>query len=221
MTDVNRGSLELPSLIALAAEAAGARISVAIPAIVKSYDPETRTCVAQPVTRHPIETLDGDVTHEEWAPIPNVPVVFPGAASLTIYFALAAGDVVELVFQDFSIAQWRGTGKVSDAGDLHAHSPSYPVAIPFYRPNGKGGTDASDESIGKPGGLRLHFKDGTIEAGAGSDFVAMAAKVDARISAIETYLTALTLPVSGATAGPPAVPYTPGAPTASTNLKAE
>ena len=205
---------ELDQLIAAAIDSAVANLHVALPGKVTAYDAATRTCTVQPTVRKPVLDENDALSFEEFPPIPNVPVVFPGAASLTVYFALAPGDVVALVWQDYSPAQWRKTGAVSDAGDVHAHGPSYPVAFPWYRPNGGPGSEP-DESIGKPGGLRLHFKAGAIEVGRGGDFVALKSAVDAIQQALDTHVH----PTGVGPSGPVASPIGPQA--SSSNLKAD
>jgi hypothetical protein len=110
-------------------------------------------------------------------------VGFRGAASLSEVFPLAADDVVVLVFQDYSIATWRARGIVSDPPDVRHHGPSYPVAVPWYRPAGGPGDD-SRASIGKPGGLRVYFEDDAVEVGDGTGFAAMASPVKARFDAL-------------------------------------
>lgn len=219
---------EFSELIAAAVEARVAEARVTLPGKVLSYDAGTRTCKVQPLVKKPVEGADGVITFEAFAPIDNVPVVFPGAASLSLYFALASGDIVQLVFNDFSPAIWRQTGNMGDAQDIQAHGPSYPVALPYYRPGGKGGSEP-DESIGKPNGLRLHFHDAAIAAGEGSAFVANATLVDAALNALKAAISAAAtaegmagglggmtaLSTALATAWPPP----PG--TASTNLKAD
>lgn len=205
---------ELDQLIAAAIDSDRANLHVMVPAVVKSYDAATRTVTAQPVVKRPVETLDGAVVHEDFPPIQNVPVVFPGGASLSLYFALAAGDAVVLVFADYSFAGWRSTGKPQGAGDAHPHGPSYPVALPWYRPNGAAGAEA-DESIGKPDGLRVHFGSDEVSIGNGSDFVALKSAVDALQVAVDTHVH----PTGVGPSGPNSSPIGPQA--SSTNLKAD
>jgi hypothetical protein len=212
---------ELAELMRAAAENALTHVHVSVPGVVKSYDAATRTCTVQPLITKPLATESGAIVYERFEAVQNVPVLFRGSAAFSEHFTLAAGDTVELLFQDFSIAQWRARGEVSDPADIRQHGPSYPVAIPWYRPAGAPGELDPAESMGKPGGLRLHFGTSAIGAGDQSDFVAMAAKTEARLTAIENFLNTLVLPVSGASAGPPGTPLTPGDAVASTNLKAD
>lgn len=223
MTD--RASPDIESLIVAAIESYIDGVHVSLPGIVVSYDSAKQTATVQPAVKRPIMNEDDQLVYEEYAPITNVPVEFPGAASLSFHWALAKGDSVVLLWQDFSIATWRKTGKVSEAGDVRKHGPSYPVARPWMRPSGGPGPD-TDESIGVPGGLRIHFTSSAVKVGTGADFVAMAQKVDARIQALETFVASHThpyvdTPIGAAVTAPPAPGPTPGTSTASSNLKAD
>lgn len=224
MSGRDGATLEWSELISEAIESRLLNVRVALPGIVIKYDAAKQVAEVQPAVRRPVPREDGSIFQEPWPAIPNVPVLFAGAASYSEHFPLAAGDIVDLVFQDFSIAAWRQSGRVSDALDTEHHGPSYPIAIPWYRPAGGPGADTDGPSAGRPGGLRVYYGASTVDVGkgAGLDAVAMAAKTNARLDALETALIGLVLPVSGSSAGPPAVPpVTPGASVASTNLRAK
>jgi hypothetical protein len=227
----DRASPDIEHLITSAIESYVDNVHVSLPGIVVSYDAAKQTATVKPAVKRPVMNEDDQIVYEEYAPISNVPVQFPGAASLSFHFALAAGDTVKLVWQDFSIATWRKTGKVSEAGDTRKHGPSYPIAEPWMRPNGGPGPD-TDESIGKPGGLRLVFTDTAVAVGTGTDFVAMALKVDAGFAALQatlatfagTQATASTGPLAALQPGYSALATAiavPVPPTASSNLKAD
>jgi len=179
----------LPELIRRAIESRIMDLHVAMPGIVVDYDPATKTATVKPALRRAIYTQDDDRTAEDIPPIPNVPVVFPGAAALDLHFNLAAGDTVLMVFNQWSPTEWRTSGAVATPGDMRLHGLGYPVALAGYRHNQNAAPD-TDESIGKPGGLRLHFKTDTIEAGAGDDFVSLAAKVDHNFDQLKTAFAA-------------------------------
>ncbi len=225
------GTPELVALYRAAAEDAISHVCVSTPGIVQSYDAATKTCTVQPAVKRPLFTQSGAVVYEDFAPVQNVPVCFEGGASFSQTFTLAKGDSVLLVFQDFSIAGWRARGEVSEPGDVRHHGPGYPVAVPFYRPAGGPGENDPGDSMGKPGGLRLHFQTGHIGAGGQSDFVAMAAKVDLALSQLNAILTTLAGTLAGATveaacatAGTAlgtALGAWPAGSVASTNLKAD
>ncbi len=223
MTD--RADPSWSTVVAEALDAHSAQAWVCCPAIVTAYDAATKTCTARPVTRRPILTEEGAVVHEETKPIQNIPVAFFGGADFSITFEPQSGDTVLLVFQDYSPAGWRGGGQVSDAGDLRAHGPSYPVAYPWHRPGGAPGPDAS-ASVGKPGGLRLNFGASAISAGGGSDFVALAGLVSGVFDALKQAVDSAAQTETGASGvgGMAALASALSAwptPVASSNLKAD
>lgn len=219
-----RGNPEPEELIAAGIASALLNVRVAGIGIVKSYDAAKQTCSVEPAIRRPIETDEGDLKQEADSIIQNVMVAHFGSAALSVHTNLASGDTVLLVYLDYSPALWRSRGAVSDTPDTHKHSPSYPVAIPFLRPSGGPGPD-TDESLGIPAGMRLHFESAFVRVGPATpgtvDFVAMAAKVNARLDALELQVT---LPHTCAAPGSPSVPppFTPGGgDVSSSTLKAE
>lgn len=188
--------------------------------IVRAYDATTNTCTVQPAIRRPLLTEDGELVQEEPPPVQNVMVAQCGGAALSSNVPLAAGDAVLLVYLDHSPALWRRRGDVSDTPDAHQSGPSYPVALPFFRPGGAGGPD-TDASIGVPDGVRIHFTVEHVAVGDGADAVALAGPTNARLDALEAQVT---LPHTSAEAGSPTVPppFTPGGSDVSAgNLKAD
>jgi hypothetical protein len=185
-----------PSTIEAALASWQLNLRVAGLAKVTAYDASARTCKALPLVRRPVETELGELVYEDQPEVQNVMVHAFGGGQLTLTTPLQSGDVALLVYLDFSPALWRKNGAVSDPPDAQQNGPSYPVAIPFYRPGGQAGED-SDASIGKPGGLRLHFGASTIDAGNGADFVAMSTKVSADLAALQAMLAAFFSAMAG------------------------
>lgn len=214
MTDY--GSPAQADLIREAIESAILNMHVCLPGIVQSYDDATKTCSVAPAIRKPVPVEDGTTVTEDLPVIQNVPVLVLGSPAITVEVELTKGDSVLLVFCDFSPAAWRGNGNVSDPPDLRKHGPAYPVAIPWMRP--RGGPSSDEKStIGKAGGVRVHFKASTVEVGGGGDFVALKSAVDAIQQNLDTT----------ASFGTPWGPTTPGnlapvgAQASSTTLKAD
>ncbi len=207
---------DIEHLISAALTSWQINIRVAAVAKVVTYDAATRTCKALPLTRRPVETELGEIVYEDQPEAQNVMVHAFGGGDLTLTAPLAAGDTVLLVYLDLSPAVWRKNGQVADPPDTRQNGPSYPVAIPFYRPSGGAGAD-TDASIGKPGGLRVHFTDDTVNVGGGGDFVALKSAVDAIQQNLDTMASFAT----------PWGPTTPGniaavgAQASSTTLKAD
>jgi hypothetical protein len=104
-------------------------IHKACPAKVTAYDPLTNTIVAKPVVKRPVATTDG-VDYEDLPEIPFVTVQWPRAGGYVLTCPITPGDTVLLVFTDFSLAEWRATGEVSEPADVRRHSAGWPVAIP-------------------------------------------------------------------------------------------
>lgn len=214
----------LPSLseiVERALASGAANVNTSMPGVVVSYDAATQTATVRPCLKRVLFSEDDEQVAEEIPPIENVPVSFPGGAGFTIHFPLAAGDTGDLIFSQASHNEWQATGNVSAPGDLKPHNLGAAKFYPGLR-HRKNTAPDTDVSIGLPGGLRIHFG-GTVNIGGGSDFVAMAAKVDARLTALETHANAHTH--ATAALGPP-VPGLPelvpgGGPTASSNLKAD
>jgi len=227
MTDY--GNPEQHDLIREAIESALLPFFVASPGIVQSYDDEKKTCSVAPATRRVVLMPDGTTTAEDVPVIQNVPVLVFGTPAVSVEVDLVRGDTVLLVFCDYSFAAWRSTGAVSDPLDARKHGPSYPVAIPWHRPRGRASEDEK-ATVGKAGGVRIHFETGTIEIGNGGDFVALQGPTNARLDALEQAMASHTHPFTGTLTPPtavagttsPAPGFSPGAgDVSSSNLKAD
>lgn len=108
-----------------------ADVHTAMPARVQSYDAATQTATLVPLVRHAVLLGDGSVEREELPVLPAVPVLWPRFGGHFIAGALAAGDVVLVVFCESDTGPWRaGSGDVSNPADLRRHSLSHGVAIP-------------------------------------------------------------------------------------------
>ncbi len=149
-------------------------------------------------------------------------VSWPGGSGLTLHGTLTAGDTGDLIFSSSSHNEWQATGRVSTPGNLKNHDLGSAKFYPGIRSRQNAAPD-TDNSIGIPGGLRIHFG-GTANVGSGSDFVALAQQTEARLQALETF-AASHVHTSAAPSSPttPAVPaFVPsGSPVASSNLKAD
>ncbi len=163
-----------------------AEIHVSMPGEVVSYDPAKQTALVRPMLKRVVLTSDGEQVHEDLPPIANVPVSWPGGSGLTIHGELEPGDTGDVVFSSWSHNEWQATGRASAPGDLKTHGLGGAKFYPGLRHSKNPAPDA-DNSIGKPGGLRLHFESAVIKAGAGGDFVALAQATEARLSALETF----------------------------------
>lgn len=200
----------LHELIQLGVQSGLQDIHVSMPGTVISYDPATKTAKVQPGIKRVIFDEDDQQVHEDLQPFENVPVMFFRCGKLSIHAELAEGDGVDLVFASDSTAEWRNTGKPVAPGDLKRLGLSSPKAYPGMFPKNNPGAD-TDDSIGRPGGLRIHFTDTAIVVGDGTKHAALAELVAIELNKIAAVL--LT------NAGAP-LTYTPAS-VASTNLKAD
>jgi hypothetical protein len=225
------GSPDLQELVRRSQDSRLRGVNVAMPGIVVDYNAAKKTATVLPALRSTVPNDDGEFEAEDLQPIPNVKVIWPKCGKLSITGTLQAGDSVDLVFQTRATTEWRRTGKVATPLDERYHSMGYPVAFPGYDPDVADDPD-TDESIGRPGGLRLHFADSAISAGTGADFVAMNQKVLTELNTIKGILAALVTPLASNSAIETAAAaastalasalsaWTP-APVGSSNLKAD
>lgn len=223
-------------------------LHTAIPGRVVSYDATKQTADVQPLVRYEIPDADGAPTYEELPVLPNVPVLWPRSGSWFLAMPLAEGDTVQLLFNERAIGHWRaGDGEVTHPGDLRLHDLSHAVAIPGLYPTRRAlthappsagdlvfGSDANDGTrvALKPDGRVVITQgstvvlqvdaDGTVQLGgnAGTNLIALANLVDARIGAIVGWLNGHTHPVAAGVAGVSTPPLAAQAPTGATKAKA-
>jgi len=103
-------------------------INTCLPAIIKSYDPETRRASVQ-IALSTIQTDGESIT----PPIQfNVPVIFPSSSSYIIHIALTEGDPILLIFSQRGLSQFKNlyTESVPDARSFFSLADA--VAIPGF-----------------------------------------------------------------------------------------
>ncbi len=169
------------------------RIHTALPGICLSYDVTTQTATVQLAVQLRGETVPA---------LADVPVVHPGGAAAFLHIPLATNDTVLVVFSEEDFGPWLVSGSVSAPAVLARHG-LHAVAIPGLRRTPLAVTSGHASLVASE--LRL----GTDTA---ANFVALANLVDARISALVTYIN--THVHSGVTTGP-GTSGAPGAPLAS------
>jgi hypothetical protein len=214
----------LSELIRRAVESRVADVHVAIPAEVQSYDAAKQTVVAVPLVRNVIEGDTDDLWEEDFPPIPNVPVEWPGGGGMYLHFPLTKGDTGVLTFCERSIAEWRNTGKMATPSDLRLHGLSAAVFRPGLRSNKSARTDVPASGVAV-----LSVGSGFLRVGedAGSEFVALGEKVKARLDTLQQAFDGHTHSVATAgsstaqtgTAAPPDSPIGPLDSVSATKLK--
>lgn len=104
-------------------------LSVALPGIIQSFDPDAVTCTVQPAIFG--QRLGGDnaLISEELPTLLDVPVVFPRGGGCTLTFPVKPGDECLLVFSDRCIDFWWQNGGVQEPVDPRQHDLSDAFAI--------------------------------------------------------------------------------------------
>lgn len=177
-------------------------LHVSIPAYVEAYDAAKQTVDVVPLLMFPVKDPTGKITMQALPKRAGVPVQFDGGGGLRTTYPIKPGDFVTLLCADRSTDVWEGSASTTpvDPGVGNSHSLADVVAIPGRRALSKpwAGADTAAITIGTDGGS---FQ------GAG-----LGHALSTYLGQLKTWLDALTLPVSGATAGPPAV-ASPAVPT--------
>jgi hypothetical protein len=161
----------------------------------------------QPSLQRRASNEDGQVVDETLPVIPMVPVGYMQGGGFFISVPIAVGDFVLLVFAERSLDQWlqtarKGSQRAIAPGDVGTHTLEGAVALPCGpapRSALLAGVSATDLVIGHVTGSRIQITPaGDVLAGgvSGHDFVALAAKVDARLAAIQSKFDAHTHVVS-------------------------
>lgn len=104
-------------------------VHTALPAIVISFDADTRTITAQPTIQRTFsggEGMSGDVN---LPPCMDVPVVFPMGGGYELTFPIKEGDECLLIFAERCIDGWFDSGEPTPPADFRQHDLSDAFAI--------------------------------------------------------------------------------------------
>lgn len=96
----------------------------AMPGIVESFDPHTRTAAVRPAAKRKGISLPL---------IRDVPVFFPGTRDSAVTFPVAPGDECLLVFADFDTDRWAETGSAEQPASARSHALSDAFAFVGFR----------------------------------------------------------------------------------------
>jgi hypothetical protein len=176
------------------------------PGRVEKFYADTYEVDVKLVCKKPLPHADGGFVYEDAPVIPRVMVCCFGNSASWMKVELVPGDLVWILSPEVSTDEFIDTGEVSQPSNVTRHGLLGSIAIPFVLPSRT------------PTGA-------VVSLAGGADYVALAAKVDQRIAALENHYIAhvhvVTDPVSGPlTSAPAAPPLTPGASTAATKVKA-
>lgn len=117
---------DLVDLILTGIRANQLELNTCMPATVTQYNSETLTATVQPSFKR-FDTKGNFTSRPQ---IEDVPVVFPRSGARGVYFPLAAGDPVLLVFSQRSLDTWLDNGGEIDLRDTRLHNLNDAIAIP-------------------------------------------------------------------------------------------
>lgn len=200
-----------------------ADVHVCLPAEVVSYNSSNQTASVQPQLKRGYDE-NGSITLVNLPVIPNVPVCHPRANEAWIHLPVKAGDNVLLIVAERSLDNWKSQGGIVNPAsrrkfnltDAFAIPGGYSPATPFSPKNGDDLEIRNDQNVMSitPSGEVSITSQGELLLGADSltEFVAIASRVEARLSAIETALAAHVLVFNTHVHVPTLPPTVPDAP---------
>lgn len=104
-------------------------LHTSMPAIIMSYDANTRTVTAQPAIQRVFTDGEGLSGPMNLPPCVDVPVIFPGGGGYEITFPVKEGDECLLLFSERCIDSWFVSGEPNVPADYRQHDLSDAIAI--------------------------------------------------------------------------------------------
>lgn len=104
-------------------------VHTSMPAIIMSYDANTRTVTAQPAIQRVFSEGEGISGAYNLPPCVDVPVIFPGGGGYEITFPIHEGDECLLIFSERCIDSWFVSGEPNVPADYRQHDLSDAIAI--------------------------------------------------------------------------------------------
>lgn len=131
-------------------------LHTALPGYIDAYDPENKTATVVIPYSELFETDGVNDANVDYAPIPDVPVLFPRGNGWSITWPLAQGDPVLVIFAERSIDEWCASdGKTLITPAItEMHSDADCIAIPglFPSKNSRGMADGRNLLISHTSG---------------------------------------------------------------------
>lgn len=189
-------------------------LHTALPCEVQSFDATAQTIDVKPMVKAAVQARDDSEFEESYPLIRSVPVIYPRSGNYFVAFELAKGDIVTVVFNEWSIDRFRNTGSEGHPIDTQRHGFGGAVAFPGgpYPTNSPISETISGLVVGKDGGTLLRIgSDGIAKLGASADSVealAIASKVKGELDKIVITLGTGSTPSGAVTWG---TPYTAAA----------
>lgn len=148
------------------------QIWTTLPAFLKSFDPATLTCEAQPTIQAQLLQPDGKWIDTTIPLCVDCPVMFPGGGNFTLTFPLTEGDEGLLVFAARCIDSWWQSGGVQTQAELRMHDLSDGFFFPtagLSQPNIPKNIDATATELRtKDGNNFVHLEPGKAILSVGS-----------------------------------------------------
>lgn len=198
------------------------QLSIAIPAVVVSYDPARQAITAKPtVSGRYQDPGTGALVPFPLPTVANVPVVQLGGVLGGLNVPLSPGDTVLLVCADRSLDEWKALGSPETVPqDTRRCDLTDAIAIAGLRPF----STPTPPTNYAPGAVVMHGADVRLGSSAAVDFVALASRVLAELASIKAAFDAHVHPVGGAAppfSGVPSTPMPAPGSVAATKVKAE
>jgi len=112
-------------------------VHTALPGIIISFDPDTRTATVQPaIQRVFLSPESGEQAPTNLPPCVDVPVYFPSGGGFELTFPVAAGDHCLLIFAERCIDSWFVAGQPAPPDDYRQHDLSDAFALVGVWPQG-------------------------------------------------------------------------------------
>lgn len=126
MSELQRDTASLDSLLGAAAGDLSGRLRVALPAIVTGFDAEKQTVSLQVA----VSGTDENGGALALPPLADVPVKFPRGGGFAFTFPISAGDEGFAIFADRCIDGWFASGQVSQEPEFRQHDLSDGFFLP-------------------------------------------------------------------------------------------
>jgi hypothetical protein len=181
-----------PEAIRLAISSQLVEFRVSLPGRVESYDASKVRANVKPLIKRGYFDEERQRQVESFPVIPDVPVCFPGGGGSRLTFPVKSGDIVLLVFSDFSLDKWLATGGEVDPLDDRAHTLSDAVALVGLHDFATVLAASADGTVLEGDDIRL----GSADVSSGNK-VALKSDLDTLHSAITTYEAANPTDPSG------------------------
>jgi hypothetical protein len=110
--------------IRLGHDHAAAKMRVALPGIIQSFNAETQTVTVQPAITENIRCGQREVKPTRLPLLTDVPVIFPRAGGYCLTFPVKQGDECMIIFSDMCIDGWWQSGGVQDQVETRRHDLS-------------------------------------------------------------------------------------------------